>query len=54
VARVSTGSVPYGAALHAAAQAARALRDGQPLPPSTPYADLQSRLVDYQKHSESG
>jgi 2-methylisocitrate lyase-like PEP mutase family enzyme len=53
VARVSTGSVPYGAALHAAAQAARAIRDGQPLPPSTPYADLQSRLVDYQKRSET-
>lgn len=53
VARVSTGSVPYGAALHAAAQAARAIRDGQPLPPSTPYAELQSRLVDYEKHLEN-
>lgn len=53
VARVSTGSVPYGAALQAAAQAARAIRDGQPLPPSTPYPELQSRLVDYAKRSET-
>lgn len=49
VARVSTGSVPYSAGLTAAAAAARAVRDGQPLPPSTPYGDLQSRLVDYEK-----
>jgi 2-methylisocitrate lyase-like PEP mutase family enzyme len=53
VARVSTGSVPYGAALHAAAEAARAIRDGQPLPSSTPYPELQSRLVDYEKRSET-
>jgi 2-methylisocitrate lyase-like PEP mutase family enzyme len=53
VARVSTGSVPYGAALYAAAEAARAVRDGQRLPPSTGYAELQSRLVDYEKRSET-
>jgi len=51
VARVSTGSGPYGAALHAAAEAARAVRDGQQLPPSTPYAELQSRLVGYENRS---
>ena len=45
VARVSTGSMPYGAALYAASQAARAVRDGQPLPPSTPYGELQGRLL---------
>ena len=33
VARVSTGSMPYGAGLYAAARAARAVRDGKPLPP---------------------
>lgn len=50
VARVSTGSMPYSAGLYAAAQAARAVRDGSPLPPSTPYPQLQARLVDYEKH----
>jgi 2-methylisocitrate lyase-like PEP mutase family enzyme len=47
VARVSTGSTPYSAGLYAAAQAARAVRDGQPVPPSTPYGELQGRLVEY-------
>jgi 2-methylisocitrate lyase-like PEP mutase family enzyme len=50
VARVSTGSAPYSAGLYAAAQTARAVRDGAPLPPSTPYPDLQARLVDYENH----
>jgi 2-methylisocitrate lyase-like PEP mutase family enzyme len=53
VARVSTGSVAYGAGLYAAAQAARAVRDGQPLPRATPYADLQSRLVEYEKRTST-
>ncbi|MDT5349930.1 MAG: hypothetical protein QOH91_3217 [Mycobacterium sp.] len=48
VARVSTGSAPYSAGLYAAAQTARAVRDGAPLPPSTPYPDLQARLVAYE------
>jgi 2-methylisocitrate lyase-like PEP mutase family enzyme len=48
VARVSTGSAPYRAGLCAAAQAARAVRDGQPLPPSTPHGELQERLIDYE------
>jgi 2-methylisocitrate lyase-like PEP mutase family enzyme len=48
VARVSTGSVPYGAGLYAAADAARAVRDGQPLPQATPYGDMQARLRDYE------
>ncbi|MDT5346873.1 MAG: hypothetical protein QOH91_160 [Mycobacterium sp.] len=53
VARVSTGSSPYGAGLHAAALAARAVRDGQPLPPATPYGELQRRLVDYENHTNA-
>jgi 2-methylisocitrate lyase-like PEP mutase family enzyme len=48
VARVSTGSMPYSAGLYAAAHAARAVRDGSPPPPSTPYPQLQARLVDYE------
>lgn len=49
VARVSTGSMPYSAGLYAAVAAAQALRDGQLLPPSTPYPDLQARLIEYEK-----
>jgi 2-methylisocitrate lyase-like PEP mutase family enzyme len=48
VARVSTGSVPYGAALYAAAATARAVRVGKQLPPSTPYGELQKRLISYE------
>ncbi len=48
VARISTGSAPYRAASYAAAHVARAVRDGQPLPPSTPYGELQKRLIDYE------
>ena len=47
VRRVSTGSLPYRAAIHAAAEVATAVRDGAPVPPAPPYAELQSRLVDY-------
>lgn len=47
VRRVSTGSLPYRAAIHAAAAAAEAVRDGLPVPESTPYADLQDRLTRY-------
>jgi 2-methylisocitrate lyase-like PEP mutase family enzyme len=51
VARVSTGSGPYRAALYAAAQVARAVRDGQTLPPSESYEALQGRLVEYENHA---
>lgn len=54
VARVSTGSMPYGAGLHAAALAARAVRDGQPMPPSTPYPELQARLIGYENNTNTG
>jgi 2-methylisocitrate lyase-like PEP mutase family enzyme len=53
VARVSTGSMPYSAALYAAAAAARAVRDGDQLPPSSPYAELQARLVEYEQRSST-
>jgi 2-methylisocitrate lyase-like PEP mutase family enzyme len=53
VARVSTGSMPYGAGLHAAALAARAVRDGQPVPPSTPYPELQARLIGYENRTNT-
>ncbi len=53
VARVSTGSAPYRAGSYAAAQLARAVRDGQPLPPSTPYGELQGRLVEYENRTST-
>jgi 2-methylisocitrate lyase-like PEP mutase family enzyme len=53
VARVSTGSLPYSASLYAAAQAARAVRDDAALPPSTPYPELQARLVAYENNSRT-
>lgn len=51
VRRISTGSLPYRAAIHAAAEAAAAVRDGRPLPGAAPYADLQARLVAYERTS---
>ncbi|GII84502.1 hypothetical protein Ssi03_24920 [Sphaerisporangium siamense] len=47
VRRVSTGSLPYRAALDAAVGAATAVRDGRAVPAATPYADAQARLVRY-------
>jgi 2-methylisocitrate lyase-like PEP mutase family enzyme len=43
--RVSTGSLPYRAAIHAAAQAAAAVRDGIAPPPAIPYDALQAQLT---------
>jgi 2-methylisocitrate lyase-like PEP mutase family enzyme len=53
VARVSTGSSPYGAGLYAAAQTARAVREGRPLPQVTPYGELQRRLVEYESRTNT-
>jgi len=48
VRRVSTGSLPYRAAIHAATEAATAVRDGRAIPASAPYAELQERLRRYE------
>lgn len=45
--RVSTGSLPYRAAIHAAAQAAAAIRDGVAPPPAIAYDALQARLASH-------
>jgi 2-methylisocitrate lyase-like PEP mutase family enzyme len=50
VRRVSTGSLPYRAAIDAAAAVAVAVRDGQTVPAATSYHDLQARLVDYERN----
>ena len=54
VRRVSTGSLPYRAAILAAVGVAEAVRDGHALPPASPYTDLQARLVAYQQELRSG
>jgi 2-methylisocitrate lyase-like PEP mutase family enzyme len=54
VRRVSTGSLPYRAALHAAAQAAVAVRDATALPASDAYPEMQERLVRYANQKFSG
>ncbi|MEV0848678.1 isocitrate lyase/phosphoenolpyruvate mutase family protein [Streptomyces sp. NPDC049954] len=45
VRRVSTGSLPYRAALRAAVDVAEAVRGGWALPAAEPYAALQDRLA---------
>jgi 2-methylisocitrate lyase-like PEP mutase family enzyme len=47
VRRVSTGSLPYRAAVTAALASAAAVRDGSPLPESIPYPALQQLLTSY-------
>jgi 2-methylisocitrate lyase-like PEP mutase family enzyme len=47
VRRVSTGSLPYRAAIHAATEVAGAVRAGRPVPPATPYTALQALLTRY-------
>ncbi len=49
VRRVSTGSLPYRAALHAAAEVANAVRDGRATPPAAPYKEMQARLVRHER-----
>jgi 2-methylisocitrate lyase-like PEP mutase family enzyme len=45
--RISTGSLPYRAAIDAAVNAATTIRAGRPAPAATPYPDMQERLVRY-------
>lgn len=45
--RVSTGSLPYRAAIDAAVAVAAAVRDDTPVPAATPYPRMQERLVRF-------
>jgi 2-methylisocitrate lyase-like PEP mutase family enzyme len=54
VRRVSTGSLPYRAAIHAAAQAAVAVRDATELPGACAYREMQERLMRYADQKFSG
>ena len=47
VRRVSSGSLPYRAAVDAAVNVVNALRDGTQVPAATPYWEMQSRLVSF-------
>ena len=49
VRRVSTGSLPYRAAITAAVDVATAVRDGRPVPAAMPYSDMQERLSQYSR-----
>ncbi|MBG6057578.1 2-methylisocitrate lyase-like PEP mutase family enzyme [Cryobacterium sp. MP_M3] len=51
VGRVSSGSLPYRAAVDAAVNVAVALRDNLPTPAATPYWDMQSRLLDFNRRT---
>lgn len=45
--RVSTGSLPYRAAVDAAVEVAAAVRDSRPVPAATAYPAMQARLADF-------
>lgn len=47
VRRVSSGSLPYRAAVDAAVNSVIALRDGGQTPAATPYGEMQSRLIAF-------
>ena len=49
VRRVSSGSLPYRASVDAAVDVANTLRDGRPVPPATPYWEMQARLVAFRQ-----
>jgi 2-methylisocitrate lyase-like PEP mutase family enzyme len=51
VRRVSSGSLPYRAAVDAAVNVATALRDGKQVPVATPYWEMQSRLVEFNQRT---
>lgn len=51
---MSTGSLPYRAALHAVVRAADAVRGTGTLPEATPYPELQTRLANYASRLAQG
>jgi 2-methylisocitrate lyase-like PEP mutase family enzyme len=50
--RVSTGSMPYRAAIHAAVEVAENIRTGAPPPAAAAYPAMQSRLVEFDSVTE--
>ena len=53
VRRVSTGSLPYRAAIDAAVQVAQNLRGGVPPPAATAYRAMQGRLVEFDRLAQA-
>jgi 2-methylisocitrate lyase-like PEP mutase family enzyme len=53
VRRVSTGSLPYRAAIDAAVEVAGNVRDGRAVPSATPYPEMQERLLRFQDATEA-
>jgi 2-methylisocitrate lyase-like PEP mutase family enzyme len=51
VRRVSTGSLPYRAAIDAAVDVATAARDGRAVPTATSYAESQQRLLEFARRT---
>ena len=51
VRRVSSGSLPYRASVDAAVKIVTALRDSRPLPVTTSYWEMQSRLINFDQRS---
>lgn len=51
VRRISTGSLPYRAAITTAVEVAGAVRNGREIPAATPYPEMQQRLVSYEDGS---
>jgi 2-methylisocitrate lyase-like PEP mutase family enzyme len=49
VRRVSTGSLPYRAAINAALQVAQSVRSGASPPAATAYPSMQARLVEFEQ-----
>lgn len=54
VRRVSSGSLPYRAAVDAAVRVVNAMRDGKQTPSATAYWDMQSRLASFDASSHRG
>jgi 2-methylisocitrate lyase-like PEP mutase family enzyme len=54
VRRVSTGSLPYRAAIDAAVGVAVAVRDGREIASATSYAVAQQRLLDFAQRGAAG
>ena len=52
VRRVSTGSLPYRAAIDAAVEVAAAVRDGRDVPVATSYAEWQQQLIAFERRAD--
>jgi 2-methylisocitrate lyase-like PEP mutase family enzyme len=54
VRRVSTGSLPYRAAIDAAVDVAQKIRNGAPPPTATGYPAMQACLVEFDRLNQTG